>query len=198
MPSVGASSAVSATPRTCASAWAWVQCASVRPSGAIGYGCSTPSPWSCSPCSAPPARRSATTAISNPTPPSDAPTRCSAKAACSMNSFRPCPMSACAPSCKASPPCSSNSRCSHISSVQSENEGIHEQQSPTPVELRRGILVEHLPNGISEHHDRNLADAGSEPVARHRGPETRQLTDHPCAYPRRQQTDSGELADDQT
>jgi len=76
--------------------------------------------------------------------------------------------------------------------------GENAQQSPTPVELRRGILVEHLPNGISEHHDRNLADAGSEPVARHRGPETRQLTDHPCAYPRRQQTDSGELADDQT
>src|SRR5882724_5191184 len=133
MPSAGASSAASATPRTCASAWGWDRCTSARPSGATACGSSTPSPWPCSRCSVLLAKRSATTAISNPTPPSAAPTRSSDKAACSMNSFRPCPASACAPSCKASPPCCSNSRCSPISSAQSENEGIHEVKSASTV-----------------------------------------------------------------
>src|SRR3954469_323866 len=45
--------------------------------------CSMPSPSSCSPCSAPPARASAGTATSSPTPSRPAPIPCSARAACS-------------------------------------------------------------------------------------------------------------------
>ena len=53
------------------------------PHGATGCCCSTPSPSSCSPCSAPPARASAWTATSSPIPSRPAPIPCSAKAACS-------------------------------------------------------------------------------------------------------------------
>jgi hypothetical protein len=45
--------------------------------------CSTPSPSSCSPCSVPPARASAWTATSSPTPSRPDPIPCSARAACS-------------------------------------------------------------------------------------------------------------------
>ena len=79
----GAWSRASAIPRICASAWAFPPFASATRNGATGCCCSTPSPSFCSPCSAPPARASAWTAISSPIPSRPAPIPCSARAACS-------------------------------------------------------------------------------------------------------------------
>src|SRR5262249_52633757 len=123
-PSAGPSNAVCATPRICASAWAWARSASAPHSAAIGCGCSTPSLWFCCPCSVPPARRSDTTAISNQTPPPDALTRCSAKDACSTTSSRPCQSPACALSRKPMQSSCSNSPSSLICSVTSKMRGF--------------------------------------------------------------------------
>src|SRR5689334_15610796 len=76
-------SRVSGTPRTCASAWASARCALATRNAATGCCCSMPSPWSCSPCSAPPARGSAWTATSNPTPLSPGLIPCSSRDGCS-------------------------------------------------------------------------------------------------------------------